>query len=100
MARGVKGICPEVTSSPDPTIRTTWADALYRDIQRLEHSGRQALLFTQQAKQDVLGADVVVLQRARLVLGEDDDLASPLCEPFEQPCGPFDAGGRLLERPS
>jgi hypothetical protein len=32
----------------------------------------------------VLGADVVVLERASLVLGENDDLPGPFCESFEQ----------------
>jgi hypothetical protein len=32
----------------------------------------------------VLGTDVVVLERPRLVLREDDDLASPFSEAFEQ----------------
>jgi hypothetical protein len=31
----------------------------------------------------VLGADVVVLERSRLLLGEDDDLAGALCESLE-----------------
>src|SRR5215469_11517582 len=34
------------------------ADPLYGDIERLEHPGRQSLLLSEQAKQDVLGADV------------------------------------------
>jgi hypothetical protein len=37
----------------------------------------------------VLGADVVVLQRTRFVLCEDDYLASPFCEPLEQSSIPF-----------
>jgi len=32
----------------------------------------------------VLGADVVVLERPRLVLSEDDNLASPFSKAFEQ----------------
>jgi len=32
----------------------------------------------------VLGADVVVLQRARLFLGQDDYLTGSLCESLEQ----------------
>ena len=38
---------------------------------------------SQEAEQDVLGVDVVVAERSRLVLGEDDDLASPLAEALE-----------------
>ena len=47
----------------------------------LDQFGRN---FTKQAEQDVLGADVVVLERPGLVLGEDDNLASPFSEAFEQ----------------
>jgi hypothetical protein len=51
------------------------ARLLERDLERREHLGRDALLFAQQPEQEVLGADVVVAQLARLVLREDDDLA-------------------------
>ena len=44
---------------------------------------QEALAEAQQAQQDVLGADVVVLERARLVLGEDDHLAGSFGETFE-----------------
>ena len=60
------------------------ADALDGDVERLEDAGGQALLLAQQAEQDVLGADVVVLERARLFLGQDDYLTGSLCESLEQ----------------
>ena len=56
------------------------AYALHRDVERLEDASRKALLLAQQAEQDVLGADVVVLERPRLLLGEDYDLSGPFCE--------------------
>ena len=65
------------------------ADALDRDVERLEHPGGEALLLAQQPEQDVLGADVVVLERAGLFLRQDDHLPGPLCESLEQlfsPC--------------
>ena len=66
-------------------MRTTWARTRSTVMsRRLEDAGGQALLLAQQAEQDVLGADVVVLERARLLLGEDDDLAGSLCESLEQ----------------
>src|SRR5256885_1441787 len=49
-------------------------------------------LFAQQPEQDVLRADVVVLERPRLVLGEDDDLPCPFGEAFEQLRPSFLAG--------
>ena len=36
-----------------------------------------------ESEEYVLGVDVVVLERPRLVLGEDDDLATPVGEPLE-----------------
>src|SRR5262249_43519848 len=59
------------------------AHLLDGDVEPLEDAGRKALLLAQQAEQDVLGADVVVLQRTRLVLCEDDDLAGSFGEAFE-----------------
>ncbi len=59
------------------------AHPLDGDVERLEHAGREPLLLAQQAEQDVLGADVVVLERAGLFLGEDDHLAGSLGESLE-----------------
>ena len=56
------------------------ADPLDRDVEALEDARGKALLLAEQAEQDVLGADVVVLERACLFLGKNDDLAGPLCE--------------------
>ena len=50
----------------------------------LEHAGRQPFLLAQETEQDVLGADVVVLERPGFVLCEDDYLARSLGETFEQ----------------
>ncbi len=57
---------------------------LHRDVERLEYPRRETLFLAEQPEQDVLGADVVVLERPCLVLCEDDDLASPFSEAFEQ----------------
>jgi hypothetical protein len=57
---------------------------LDRDIERLENAGRESLLFTQETEQDVLGSDVVVLQRSRLVLRENDHLPCAFGESLEQ----------------
>ena len=80
----MKGIWPAVTSSPEPDdADDLGADALDRDVEGLEHPCGQALLLAEQAEQDVLGADVVVLESPRLLLGEDDYLAGSLCESLE-----------------
>ena len=59
------------------------AHALDGDVERLEHAGGQAFLLAEQAEQDVLRADVVVLELPRLFLGKDDDLAGSLCKSLE-----------------
>ena len=60
------------------------ADLLHRDVERLEDARGETLLLAQQPEQDVLRADVVVLQRPRLVLRENDDLPCPFGESLEQ----------------
>ena len=62
------------------------AHLFHGDVQLLEHARGEALLLAQQPEQDVLGADVVVLQSACLVLGKDDDLSGPFCEALEHSC--------------
>ena len=59
------------------------AHALDGDVERLEDTGGEPLLLAQETEQDVLGADVVVLEDAGFLLGEDDHLAGPLCEALE-----------------
>jgi hypothetical protein len=69
--------------SPWPTIRATCARTSDGDVERLEHARGEALLLAQKAKQDVLGADVVVLEGPRLVLSKDYYLTSSLGEAFK-----------------
>jgi hypothetical protein len=59
-------------------------DILEADAQRLERAGCDAFLFAKQPEQQVLGADVVVLERAGLVLREDDGLPCSVGEALEQ----------------
>ena len=70
-----------VALADDP--RDLRAHLLDRDVERLEHARGEAFLLAQQPEQDVLRADVVVLERPRLVLRENDDLPSPFCESLE-----------------
>src|SRR5689334_10011274 len=65
------------------------AHLLDRDVERLEHARCEALLLAEQAEQDVFGTDVVVLERPRLVLGENDDLAGSFGEAFEHCASSF-----------
>ena len=59
------------------------AHLLDGDVEALEHAGGETLFFAEQAEQDVLGADVVVLEGAGLVLGQHDHLSGSLGEAFE-----------------
>ncbi len=65
------------------------ADALHGDVQGLEYACGETLLLTEEAEEDVLGPDVVVLERPRLLLGEDDHLTCSLCESLEHGLGSF-----------
>src|SRR4029079_8131266 len=67
-------------------VRDLRAHLFHRDVELLEYARGEPLLLAQQPEQDVLGADVVVLQRTCFVLGEDDDLPGPLCEALEHGC--------------
>ena len=60
-------------------------DRLERDRQRLERFDRHALPLVDEAEQDVLGPDVVVIQKPRLLLGQKDDPPSPIGEALEHP---------------
>ena len=64
--------------------RDLCAHFLHRDVERLEDASCEALLLAEQPQQDVLRADVVVLQGPRLVLRENHDLPCPFSESFEQ----------------
>ncbi len=64
------------------------AHLFHRDVERLEDAGSEPFLLTQETEEDVLRTDVVVLERPRLVLCENDDLPCPLGESLEQLPGP------------
>ena len=59
------------------------AHGLERDAERLERLGGDALALVDQAEQDVLGPDVVVVEQARFFLRQDDHSAGSIGEAFE-----------------
>jgi hypothetical protein len=67
------------------------AHLLDGDVQRLEDACGQPLLLAEEAEQDVLRPDVVVLQRSGLVLRKDDHLAGSFGETLKHwvPDPPF-----------
>ena len=59
------------------------AHGVQRDAERLQGLGRDAFALVDQAEQDVLGPDVVVVEHPGLLLGQDDDTAGAVGEPLE-----------------
>ena len=72
------------------------ADCLALDLHRLQGLGGDALTLGDQAEQQVLRADVVVLETASLVLREHDDPASAVGKAFEHASPHFT--GQALRR--
>ena len=64
------------------------AHGLERDAERLERLGGDALALVDQAEQDVLGPDVVVVEQARFFLRQDDHSAGSIGEAFEHGVDP------------
>ena len=69
-------------TAPDDELDSR-ADLGELDIHVLEHACRDALAFAHEAEQQMLGADVVVIEALRLVLRERQHLACAVCELVE-----------------
>jgi hypothetical protein len=65
---------------------------LQADPQRLQRLGGYALALVDQAKQDVLRADVVVVERPGLFLRQDHNPPRPVGKPFEHLAAPSPSG--------
>jgi hypothetical protein len=57
-----------------------FADGGEIDVEALQRLSGYPLALVQQAEKDVLGADVVVVQKTRLFLSQDDYPAGTICE--------------------
>ena len=68
------------------------AHGLQRDAQRLQRLRGDALALVDQAQQDVLGADVVVVEHPGLFLSQDDNPPRAVGEPLEHQCAPHESG--------
>ena len=60
------------------------AHGLERDAERLEGLGGDAFALVDEPEQDVLGADVVVVEEPSFLLRQHDDPSGPVGEAFEQ----------------
>ena len=77
---------------------TCGADALQRDAKGFQRLGGDALALMDEAEQDVLRADVIVVEHPGLFLGQDDHTPRSVGKPFEhvhslRPCA---AGGDFV----
>ena len=64
------------------------ADLLQLDAEALECLAGHAVALVNQAEQNVLGPDVVVVEHPRFFLREHHDASGPVGEPFEHVCAP------------
>ena len=99
MARGVNGMCPRrrLLALADDLLDLL-ADGLQRDAERLERLGGDALALVDEAEQDVLGADVVVVEHPGLFLGQDDNPPGAVGKPLEHVFAPHPAQRPDLSR--
>ena len=85
MARGVNGISPVVARLPPADhLLDLGAGGREPDAERGEDLYRRLGVVAQQAEQDVLRADVVVVEQQGLFFGVDHDAAGGVGEPLEQ----------------
>ena len=84
MARGVKGMWPDGTGAAlADDLLHLGPHGLERDPEGLERLGGDALPLVDQPEEDVLRPDVVVVEQAGLLLGEDDDPPGSIGEALE-----------------
>src|SRR5581483_176195 len=72
------------------------ADTLQRDTQALQRLRGHTLTLMDQAKQNMLRADVVVVEHPSLFLGQDDNPPCSVGEPLEHSCAPHVPVGTAL----
>src|SRR5699024_5789362 len=86
-ARGERDVAgPRTLPLPDDRLRLA-AVALERDAEALEGLGGHALPLVDEPQQDVLGADVIVVEHPGLFLGQNDDAPYAVGKPLEH-CSP------------
>ena len=96
-ARGERDVAGRRRAALADDLLDLAAHGLERDAEGLERLGGDALALVDEPEQDVLGADVVVVEQARFLLGEDDDPAGPVGEAFEH-VSPFPESGEYVDQ--
>ena len=76
---GVEGVLRLLPDEADDAL----AGPVVVEAVPAQHAGREGVRLGEQAEQEVLGADAVVVQPPGVLLGEDHRLAGVLVEPFE-----------------
>src|SRR5262249_17008246 len=74
------------------------ADGFQRDVERFESLSGNALALVDQAEQNVLRADVVVIQHARFFLRENHNSPCPVGKALEHRSIPFGPGRPAASR--
>ena len=82
-ARGEGDVASRCRGAVTDDLLHLGTDCLQGNVKGLEGLGGNALALADEPEQQVLGTDVIVVQGLGLILGQDDDPAGPIGEPFE-----------------
>src|SRR5690242_20423655 len=82
-ARGERNVPGRVLAAAADDLLDLLAYRFQADPQRLQGPGRHTVALVHQAEQQVLGADVVVVEHPGFFLRQDDDPPGPIGEPLE-----------------
>src|SRR6185437_249425 len=82
-ARGERDVAGRLLLALADDVLALLADGVQRDTERFQSLGGDPLTLVDQAEQDVLRPDVVVVEHLGLFLGQDDDAASAVGESLE-----------------
>ena len=88
-ARGERDVAGHGLGSVADNVDDLAADVVEVNAHGLKRLRCDALALLDQAEQNVLGAHVIVVELARLLLCKDDDTTGPVGKPLEHVADPF-----------